>query len=598
MSYQLRSYQQEAVDRAMEHIRKSTEPSVLELATGSGKSLVVADIAKQLYAVSGGKRVLCLQPSAELTKQNFEKYAMTGEKASIYSASISKSLRHPVIYATPGTFKSQAKRMGHEFTAVIYDECHKISPTIINIIKEMKEGNPNLRVLGLTATPYRLGEGFIYEIDDNDKIVTAVKNPYYKKLLFRVTEPQLVELGFLTPPLIGAEIDSYDTSSLTMKGNKFTHESVMQTFEGHGRLTSKIVADVVHRSYGRRGVMFFGASIEHCLEIIASLPPEQTRMVTGETNKQERKKIIADFKAQKFRYLVSKDVLTTGFDAPHVDVIAILRATESHALFTQIRGRGARLFDDKPNYLLLDYGNNIDRLYPDGDIYNPTIDIPAPESESFGVTVYCPECNKENLFSARPNDDGLEMDRDGYFIDLDGNRIETEDGPIPAHYGRRCQNVNRKLERCDYYWTCKECEVCHHKNDIAARRCEACRHEFIDPNEKLDLEFKRLKRSPNEWQTDEVISWRAIERKSKNGNEMYVVDVQTEYRMVVFYVVKNSDKVWVKKQQELFEHVTKNGATPRTITYKKQENGLWTVKDYNLPTDEEIYKARLESIND
>ena len=488
----------------------------------------------------------------------------------------------------------------HNFFAnkVLAHNCHSTTATIKKIISDMREGNPNLRVLGLSATPYRLKEGYIYEIDENDKIVTAVKNPYYKKMIYKITEPELLEMGFLTPPLIGNDIESYDTSNLVMKGGKFTHESVMQTFEGHGRLTSKIVADVVARSVGRNAVMFFAASIEHCEEIYASLPPEHTAIVTGKTHKAERKKILKAFADGSIRYLISVGVLTTGYDNPRVDVIAILRATESHALFEQIRVRGSRLFPGKKDYLLLDYGNNIDRLYPDGDIYNPTIDIPAPESESFGVTVYCPECNKENLFSARPNDDGLEMDRDGYFIDLDGNRIETEDGPIPAHYGRRCQNVNRRLERCDYYWTCKECEVCHHKNDIAARRCEACRHEFIDPNEKLDLEFKRLKRSPNEWQTDEVISWRAIERKSKNGNEMYVVDVQTEYRMVVFYVVKDSDKVWVKKQQELFEHVTKNGATPRTITYKKQDNGLWTVKDYNLPTDEEIYKARLESIND
>lgn len=593
--YELRSYQQEAVDAAMAHMKKSAEPAVLELATGAGKSLVVADLARQLNLISKGKRVLCLQPSAELTKQNFEKYKLTGEQASIYSASISKSLRHQVIYATPGTFKKVAERMGSEFTAVIVDEAHGTHNTIKGIIEDMRKSNPYLRVLGMTATPYRLGEGFIYEIDHFDKIVTAVKNPYYKKLLYRITEPELVELGFLTPPLIGGDIESYDTSNLQMKGGKFTHESVMQTFEGHGRLTSQIVADVVQRSYGRNGVMFFGASIEHCHEIMASLPPEHTKFICGETPKEERKKIIDDFKAMKFRYLVSKDVLTTGFDAPHVDVIAILRATESHALFTQIRGRGARLYDGKENYLLLDYGNNIDRLYPDGDIYNPTIDIPAPEREASPVTVLCPECNKENEFSMRPNDEQFEIDPHGYFIDLDGNQVKLDDKPVPAHYGRRCGNVNHKLERCTYYWSHKECEICHHKNDIAARRCEECRHEFIDPNEKLELEFKVLKRNTSEWQTDEVIMWSVKERKSRNGNEMYVIDAQTPQRMVTFYIVKGSDKVWFQKNEQRLLDVTKDGQHPRTITYKKDANGMWKVKDYNLPTDEEILKARMEA---
>lgn len=122
MKFKLRDYQQAAVDAAMEHMRKSTEPCVLELATGAGKSLCVSEIARILHDLSK-KRILCLQPSAELTQQNYEKFIANGGQASIYSASISKSLRHYVVYATPLTFINAPVSVKKQFSAVIVDEC-------------------------------------------------------------------------------------------------------------------------------------------------------------------------------------------------------------------------------------------------------------------------------------------------------------------------------------------------------------------------------------------------------------------------------------------------------------------------------------------
>ena len=119
-----RPYQQAAHDAVVEHWKKSTAPVLIEASTGSGKSVIVALLAKSLHDLSGGKRVLCLQPAAELVAQNSEKYKAIGEQCSIYSASISKSLRHQVIFATEGTFKRVAKRLGHEFAGVIIDEAH------------------------------------------------------------------------------------------------------------------------------------------------------------------------------------------------------------------------------------------------------------------------------------------------------------------------------------------------------------------------------------------------------------------------------------------------------------------------------------------
>ena len=101
--------------------------------------------------------------------------------------------------------------------------------------------------------------------------------------------------------------------------------------------------------------MLFAATVRHAEEVMASLPPDLSAMITGDTPKGERASIIARFKARRIKYLVNVAVLTTGFDAPHVDVIAILRKTESVGLLQQIIGRGLRLHDDKRDCLVLDY---------------------------------------------------------------------------------------------------------------------------------------------------------------------------------------------------------------------------------------------------
>ena len=91
--------------------------------------------------------------------------------------------------------------------------------------------------------------------------------------------------------------------------------------------------------------MLFAPTVQHAKEILDSLPPDNSRMIGGEVNmaKVEREKLINDFKQQRFKYIVSVGTLTTGFDAPHVDTIAVLRATESASLFSTDNRTGLRL---------------------------------------------------------------------------------------------------------------------------------------------------------------------------------------------------------------------------------------------------------------
>jgi len=617
---QLRPYQQDAVDSAIAWMRKSTEPALLGLSTGAGKSHIAAAIALWITQKTG-KKVLVLQPSKELTSQNFEKYLATGEKASIFSASAnSKCTRHNVVYATPKTVLNSISRFGDAFACVIVDECHMTTPTIKQIIAHIASKNPMLRVIGMTATPYRMGTGYIYQYDatgekvsklDTDETIDA----YYHNLLYKINTRTLIDMGFLTPAHTDTTALHYDTDNLTInKMGNFDARQIEQAFEGQGRLTSQIVADVVQHSQGRNGVMLFASTVKHAQEILDSLPPDNSRMIGGDVNmaKAEREKLINDFKQQRFKYIVSVGTLTTGFDAPHVDLVAILRATESASLFQQIIGRGLRLCDGKEDCLVLDYAENIERHDLKDDIFSPKITTSKAKS-SGSIDAECEWCKFTNQFAARPNVDKLQIDKHGFFLDLAGNRILTEDNqPYAAHFGRRCNGFVKsvlergKLDRCEFRYASKTCEECSHENDIAARYCEKCKHELVNPNDSLTAQFETVKRDPYALCTEEVRFFSVKKGKSKAGNDMLICEYSTDNSNFRAYYTANSDsKLVIRKWTDI--NVTIFSGTkgadycatvddfmkqytnqiPETVTYRKnKDTGYYDVYGHNKPISE------------
>ena len=172
--------------------------------------------------------------------------------------------------------------------------------------------------------------------------------------------------------------------------------------------------------------MIFAATVEHAKEIVGLLPAEDAALITGDTPGAERDVLIEDFKAQRFRYLVNVAVLTTGFDAPHVDLIAILRPTESVSLYQQIVGRGLRLAPGKTDCLILDYAGN------PHDLYAPEVGTPKGKSDNVPVQVFCPACGFANTFWGKT----------------------TADGTLIEHFGRRCQgwfeDDDGHREQCDF----------------------------------------------------------------------------------------------------------------------------------------------------
>lgn len=612
MAFKLRSYQQEAVDATIRHITYSLASAVIVLPTGAGKSLVVAELARLIREASK-KSVLVMAPQKELVIQNRIKFESYGFKASIYSASAgAKSLRHPVVFGSPGSIVNDLHKFG-DFAAIIIDEAQGITATVQLIIEVLKQRNPNLRVIALTATPYRLGTGYIYKThyQHGPTDETNAHNPYFDKVVYELHASQLIHWGFLSRPIVGEVVENYDTSGLTTNRlGRFDSATMSAAFEGWGRKTAIIVNDVIRRSLAYRSVLLFAATRQHADEVMASLPPGEFKAVFSDTPSRERERIIEAFKRNEFKYLVNQRILQVGFDSPITDVIAVLTATESPGLYQQIVGRGTRLCDVpypsgriKDHFLLLDYGGNIERHFGDtGDVFTPEIVARKPPAGT-PMTVTCPVCKFDNVFTQRPNPEKLPINADGYFMDDRGRpmlqevlkarrdengvfiqgEFEYKDVPIPAHYGRRCTNMvtsgkKKEITRCPHLFESKDCPTCGEPNDIAARFCTACKGELVNPNEKLAIEAARLEKDPHAIKQAKVEGLFFTRTYTTKGDDALKVTFVTDHPLKKF---RQIDKVFIPDHDK----------SSVKLHWREFSRGAWG----DVKTIEEAIAARKEA---
>ncbi len=467
--FTLRPYQQEAVQATIKHFRKTSAPAVIVLPTGAGKSLVIAELAR----IARG-RVLVLAHVKELVEQNHSKYESYQLQASIYSAGLNrKENKQQVVFGSIQSIAQNLTEFNNEFSLLIIDECHRISLSedsqYQKVIQHLQKQNPNLKILGLTATPYRLGIGWIYNYHYHGIARTTDKR-FFLDCIYELPLRYMIKNNYLTPPhFIDAPIAHYDFSKLKPNNmglfskeqlNSIINESGINDTSSGERVTPLIIKQIVEYAVDRQGVMIFASTVEHAKEILTYLPADSAALVTGDTKQKQRDELIEQFKQKQLKYLVNVSVLTTGFDAPHVDVIAVLRPTESVSLYQQIIGRGLRLAENKKDCLILEYaGNNY-------DLFSPEVGSQKPATDTEPVMILCPACGFGNTFWGRTDDQD--------------NVIE--------HFGRKCQGFEEDetgKHCCDYRFRFKACEQCGAENDIAARRCHQCDEVIVDPDKKL-----------------------------------------------------------------------------------------------------------------
>lgn len=353
MTYKLRDYQQHASDAAIQAF-SSGNNGIIILPTGAGKSLVIADIAARISSP-----LLVLQPSKEILEQNYAKYLSYGlNDAGLYSASVGRKQIARVTFATIGSIINKAEEF-NAFKFVLIDECHLVQP---------KEGmyktfldSAQRKVVGLTATPYRLHTNLM---GAELRFITRTRPRIFQDVLYYCQVGDLLSKGFLS------HLSYYDMTCIDVRnirsnttGTDYEEKSLYAEYQRSGyipRLVATIRRLLAPKSgIPRKGILVFTRRVAEAQEVTEQI--ENSAIVSAETPKKEREKILQKFKAGEIKVVVNAQTLTTGFDYPELDTVVMARPTKSLSLWYQCVGRAIRPSPGKEGWII-DLCGNIQRF--------------------------------------------------------------------------------------------------------------------------------------------------------------------------------------------------------------------------------------------
>lgn len=371
-----RWYQQEACDAFWQFVETNHDASrnpVLVLPTGTGKSVIIAYIIQHAVKTWNNTRVLMLTHVGELVKQNAGKLSSIWPEADIGICSATlghKDTENSIVFGNVQSVAPLLKRDANAFgirNLIVIDECHMLSEDensrYRQVIAALKKLRPQMRVLGLSATPYRMKGGYL----------TEQKNAVFTDIVYDLNSQfeRLIKEGYLAPVTTLKTKPHVDLTGVGTRAGDYKLDELQKACGDDAMLKNSLV-EVVKRSSGRRAWIVFIAGIENCNKCAQLLREMSVSAyaVNSSFSAEENATKIEAFRKGEIRCLISADQLTTGFDVPQVDLIAMLRPTKSPGLYVQMIGRGLRPAEGKKDCLVLDFARNIERL---GPINNPFI---------------------------------------------------------------------------------------------------------------------------------------------------------------------------------------------------------------------------------
>jgi len=385
-----RWYQDGAVNALYDSVLKSLHP-VAALPTASGKSIILVKLCEKFLS-ENDKDILILSHTKEILKQDYAALKNYDFKdVGIYSAGLNRrEFKNKIvvagiqsIYRKPELFKNVG--------LVIIDECHLVSPENETMYRKLFL-KLNAQFCGLTATPYRLGSGYIY----------TGKNALFNDLCYDLTTfenfNRLVDEGYLSKLVTKKVNENLDTGNLKLFGGDYKIKDMSEEFDSE-EINEKIVKEIVEAGKKYKKWLVFAIDIQHAenLELLFKKHGILAKCVHSDME-DDREEILYAYKIGVIQCIINVNILTTGFDEPEIDLLAVVRPTESKSLHVQIIGRGMRIHPDKDHCLIMDFAGNTSRLGAINDIQIDDEET-KDEEEKESPTRDCPECG--NIQSRR-----------------------------------------------------------------------------------------------------------------------------------------------------------------------------------------------------
>jgi DNA repair protein RadD len=394
---ELRPYQRAAIDALYAYFASKTGNPLVVIPTGGGKSLCLAAFIREALTAYAETRILMVTHQRELIAQNFQALlrAWPEAPAGIYSAGLSRRDIHAqILFAGIQSVHRHASRV-QRCDLVLIDEAHLLGRSDSGMYRaflaELNAINAGLlKVVGFTATPYRLDSGMLHE--GKDRLFTDIA--------YEVPVLEMIQQGYLAPVIPKQTTTQLDVASVGTRGGEFIAKDLEAAVD-RDEVTQAAVAEIIEHGQGRGSWLVFCSGVAHARHVRDAIREHRIscETVTGATPAPERDGILSAFKRGQLRCVTNANVLTTGFDAPGVDLIALLRPTKSAGLYVQMVGRGTRLAEGKEDCLVLDFAGNTARHGP-----IDTVDGRKKEkSDTPGEAPIkvCPECETINHASVR-----------------------------------------------------------------------------------------------------------------------------------------------------------------------------------------------------
>lgn len=361
MAFELRPYQRQSIDDLLAYWGAGNGNPLIVLPTGAGKSLVIAALCQELLRDFPTMRICIVTHIRELIKQDHDELLALWPQApaGIYSAGMNRrDTKSQILFCGIQSVWKRTKEIGH-FDLLMVDEAHLVprsaGTTYRKFIDSLRDETPDMRVVGLTATAFRLDSGKLHVGDDR----------IFDDIVHDANVRDLIEQGYLCPLLSKGTAQKLDVSGVGKRGGDFI-PGQLEIAVDKDWITRGAVDEIMQYGADRRAWLAFCSGVSHAGHVCEEIRRRgvSCETIVGDTPKEDRNRIIKSFRNGEIRCLTSVMVLATGFNVPHVDMIALLRPTQSAGLFVQQVGRGLRNADGKTDCLILDFAGNTKRHGP------------------------------------------------------------------------------------------------------------------------------------------------------------------------------------------------------------------------------------------